>query len=239
MDISPANELDNVNNIQSTTLENTNNIQSSEKSLQGNTDILNQTNQTNQSKSTIGEDVKASNEFGGYTEIHSSELNKKADDDKSEINRINIIFGIFIIVLLFILIPIYTIVRYSLYDDIIPYIKTNIFFFIRQWWIFVVIVGCIYLPILIIKYLKKLFFQIKDTIAYIYNPLKDSTTAKRYNFFKYIKVKLFYIIFARTWFIIMLIFMLLWFMIVLAIMLLLCYMIGHMIGWMDYFWILR
>ncbi len=224
MDIPSANELENVNNIQTTSMTNINNIQSSSQSLQEN---------------KTEKDVKASNEFGVYTEIRSTELNKKDDSNKSEINRINLIYGIFIIVLIFVLIPIYTIVRYSLYDEVIPYIKTNIFFLIRQWWIFVVIAGCIYLPILIIKYIKKLILQIKDTIAYIYNPLKERNTAKRYNSFKYKKIKRMYIRFARAWFIIMLIFMLLWFMIVLFIMLLFCYMIGNMIGWMDYFWILR
>jgi hypothetical protein len=239
MDISPANELDNVNNnnnIQSTNMENINNMQSSGQTLQGNS--MDNLNQTNQPTNTSDQDIKASNEFGGYTEIHSTELNKKDEGDNGDINKINTAFLIFMTVLVFILIPIYLIIRYSLYDDLLPYIKTNIFFLIRQGWIFVIL-GCIYLPFLIIKYIKILIVQIRDTIAYIFNPLKEYYTTKRYNSFKYNKIKKMYIIFARVWFTVILIILLVWFMFLLLIMLILCYMIGNMIGWMDYFWILR
>lgn len=228
MDISPANELDNVNNnIESTTTENTQII----KSSGGNIQSISENNESS-------EDVKASNEYGEYTEIHSSDLAKEDDGGKKEMKRLYTIFGIILLIILFIIIPIYVMFRYELYSEALPYVKTNIFFIIRRWWFFVII-GCIYLPIRLFKYLKILFIEILNTISYIHDPLKDESTRKRYNSFKYKKVKLFYKRFARVWFVIKLIFMLIWFLIILLIMLLSSYMVGHLIGWMDYFWILR
>lgn len=176
------------------------------------------------------------NEDTETIEIHSKDSVNK--DIGNIFKKVETYLSGVILIFLFIILPIGLIIKYEGYSYIIPYIRTNIFIYIRNLWIIMVIWVFLF-PLKMIKVVKYLIQKVYLTITYIYNPLRERKTNNTYRKIKYSKVKKFYLNFSRFWFIIALMIYSILLIIIGIFTLLSFYFLGHMIGYMDSWWILK
>lgn len=194
----------------------------------------------NDIKTNIGSSVnentmeETANETVEMIEIHSKEIIEKAKKQK-HIKEIVISCLIF---LLTIVLPVVLIIIYKLWDYIIPFFKTYIFIIIRHLWL-VAIAAILFYPLKMFKYLKYWFIGIFESLYYFFEPLNNKKVSKKYNKIRRKKVKAAYLYWCRFWFLFKLLCYFIVFTILLILIFLLCFVLGHMISWMDYFWILR
>lgn len=167
-------------------------------------------------------------------EIHSKDIIIKSEREK---DLIYIIISC-LIFLVTIVIPIILMIIYRLYDYIIPFFKTYLFIIIRHAWL-VVIAAILFFPFKVYKIIKSWIIEIAITSSYVKNPLKHKDINKQYKEINFKKLKKVYFHVCRFWFLVKLIIYLVLFVMLLFVIFLICFMLGHTISWMDYFWILR
>jgi len=185
--------------------------------------------------------IESSSTNNQYTEIHSNEVYVQQSKGNKQTPGMYIAGYIsFIILFIGLVIGFFLLIYYKLYEQFIPLIKTYLFIILRYSWIGIVIYIFAF-PHKIFPIYKSLIQKIAKTITYIYDPLKNSDVKKRCRttFKPYKKLKKAYIVLQRIYFTIQLIFYIIAFIIILFLTLLICYLLGHMIGWMDYFPILK
>ncbi len=147
-----------------------------------------------------------------------------------------LVYGTFVLFI----ITLYAIYTYKLYNYAWAFFSTYIFVYIRQFWIFAV-VAVIFSSFKLVKWIEGCIAQIKLNKLYSKYPLKDPPTM---DFFlnkvpKRRKVQGVYIQFMKLWYSIMIIIYVLAIIVIIIFIMLTCFIMGHMLSWMDYFWILR
>jgi hypothetical protein len=140
---------------------------------------------------------------------------------------------------------IYATIKYKLYGYIWPFVSTYIFVHIRYFWIFVII-ATIYTSFKMVQQIIDCITQIKKYYLYTKYPLKDPETMKTYKYDKKInttpgvkKKKDIFITVMKVWFGLMIFVYFLAILFIIIGIMLSCYMVGHYLSWMDYFWFLR
>ncbi len=170
-----------------------------------------------------------------------NEENEEEEEDEEDIDENNQGNNIAYLYLSVIILIIILIIKYKLYNYIWPFFSTYIFVHIRYIWI-IIILATLFGSFKIVKYIKECIQKIRDCITYSKYPLKDKGTANSYRNINGIaknKKRNAYITFMKIWFAIMIIVYSVLIVILVILIMLSCFMIGHMLSWMDYFWFLR
>jgi hypothetical protein len=177
------------------------------------------------------------------TPFDASNGNLMEKSDKTD-NSGKLYFIMIISIISFILLIILIIWK-RLYLYSISLLRTYLFFYIRQFWFFAVI-GVLFGSISIIKLIKDCINQFKLYVDYSRHPLHEPHVEKEYNDYynnksknKSITLRKFYITYNKIIFALKAILYLLAILVLIVILMLSCFFMGHMLAWMDYFWILR
>jgi hypothetical protein len=126
-----------------------------------------------------------------------------------------------------------------------PFLSTYIFVHIRYFWIFLII-GTVYGSFKMVQKIKDCILKIKQCYLYTKYPLKDPATMNTFMRDKLIntspgvrKKKDIFITVMKIWFGLMIFVYFVAILFIIIGIMLSCYMVGHYLSWMDYFWFLR
>ncbi len=187
------------------------------------------------------EDLKEQPESIKNDPEEETENSENTEEDIEEVDEDNQGNNIAYLYLSLIILIIIIIIKYKLYNYIWPFFSTYIFVHIRYVWI-LIIFATVYGSFKIVKYIKQCYTKIRDCITYSKYPLKDKETANSYRNINGIgknKHRKAYIIFMKIWFALMVIVYSIVLLILVFLIMLSCFMVGHFLSWMDYFWFLR
>jgi hypothetical protein len=156
-----------------------------------------------------------------------------------EISSNAILYGsLYIALIVFVII---CIIKFRLFNYVWPFFSTYIFIHIRYFWILLVI-ATVFSSFKMVKLIKNCIQKIKDCKLYTKFPLKDIPTMAFYKSIGGIgrnKKKNTYVKFMKVWFNVMILVYGFAIIVLIFLIMLSCYMVGHLLSWMDYFWFLR